>query len=65
MESESTKTKKLLERNAELERFIGQKQLEIEYLQKTIELASEEVGYDLKKKCATKLLISSGKSIEI
>ncbi len=44
VESESTKTKKLLELNAELERFIGQKQLEIEYLQKTIEIVSEEVG---------------------
>lgn len=49
MESEASKTKHLLERNAELERFIGQKQLEIEYLQQTLELASAELGYDLKK----------------
>lgn len=50
MESEALKTKKLLERVANLERKLGQKQLEIDYLQVTLELASEEVGYDLKKK---------------
>lgn len=61
MESEASKTKQLLERNAELERFIGQKQLEIEYLQKTLELASAELGYDLKKKYAPKSLSFSGK----
>ena len=52
MESEALRTKRLKEQIAELERVIGQKQLEIDYLQKTIELASEEVGYDLKKKYA-------------
>lgn len=61
MESESSKTKQLLERNAELERFIGQKQLEIEYLQKTLELASEDLGYDIKKKYDPKSLNGSGK----
>lgn len=50
MESEGYKTQQLLEKVAELERIIGQKQLTIDYLEKTIELASEEVGYDLKKK---------------
>ncbi|WP_299466502.1 helix-turn-helix domain-containing protein [uncultured Microscilla sp.] len=52
MESEGFKTQQLLEQVAELERIIGQKQLEIDYLTKTLEVASEEVGYDLKKKCA-------------
>jgi len=50
MESEADKTKKLLEEVAELERIIGQKQLAIDVLEKTLEMASEEVGYDLKKK---------------
>ena len=50
MESEALKTKKLLEQVASLERKLGQKQLEIDYLQKTLEVASEELGYDLKKK---------------
>jgi putative transposase len=50
MESEALKTKLLLQQVAELERVVGQKQLEIDYLSKTLELASKEVGYDLKKK---------------
>jgi len=50
MESEAFKTKRLLEQVAELERRLGQKQLEIDYLQQTLVVASAEVGYDLKKK---------------
>jgi transposase-like protein len=50
MESESLKTKRLQQRLAELERIIGQKQLEIDFLHKTLDLATEEVGYDIKKK---------------
>jgi transposase len=50
MESEALKTKKLYTRVAELERIIGQKQLEIDFKDKLIELASEEIGYDIKKK---------------
>lgn len=49
MESEALKTKQLLEQLAELERRLGQKQLEIDYLEETLSVASEEVGYDLKK----------------
>ena len=48
-ESESAKTAKILQRNAELERIVGQKQLELDYLNKMIELANKELGYDLKK----------------
>lgn len=55
MESEALKTKQLIQQLAELERIIGRKQLEIDYLNKTFELASEEVGYNLKKKYAPKL----------
>lgn len=54
MESEEFKTKKLQEKIAELERAIGQKQLEIDFLNKTIELASKEVGIDLKNKYNSK-----------
>jgi transposase len=50
MESEAIKTKLLQQRLAEMERVVGQKQLEIDYLNKCLEIASEEVGYDLKKK---------------
>jgi len=50
MESEATKTLRQNERIAELERIIGQKQLEIDYLNKLIELAGKDLGIDLKKK---------------
>ncbi|MGA2298436.1 MAG: transposase [FCB group bacterium] len=55
MESESHETKvdKLLDRISELERNVGKKQLEIEFLDKVIEMCSEELGYDVKKKCTT------------
>lgn len=59
MESEAHKTKALLERNAELERIIGQKQLKIDYLEKLIELASEDLKIDLKKSINTVLLAIS------
>jgi transposase len=52
MDSEEHKTKILLQRVAELERIIGQKQMEIDYLNKAFEFATEDVGYDLKKKYA-------------
>lgn len=52
MESEAEKTKRLLQQVAELERIIGQKQLEIDYLNQTLSIASKEIGYDIKKKYA-------------
>lgn len=52
MDSEQHKTSILLQRLAELERIIGQKQMEIDYLNKAFEFAELEVGYDLKKKYA-------------
>lgn len=52
MESEAHKTQLLLQRVAELERIVGQKQMSIDYLEKAFEVASKELGYDLKKKYA-------------
>lgn len=49
MESEAAKTKALLAQIAELERIIGQKQLQLDYQDKLLELVSEELGYDVKK----------------
>jgi transposase len=49
-ESEGSKTIKLLNRLSELERTIGQKQLQIDYLEKVLELGSAEAGFDIKKK---------------
>lgn len=46
-------TRKILyykEQVKELERLIGQKQIKIDFLEKTIELAEEKYGIDIKKK---------------
>ncbi|MBI5914539.1 MAG: hypothetical protein HY842_04120 [Bacteroidetes bacterium] len=50
MESEAHKTLLLLQQVAELERIVGQKQLEIDFSNKLMELATEELGNDAKKK---------------
>lgn len=55
MESESYKTIRLQSQVAELERIVGQKQLEIDFLNKLLETGSEELGFDLKKNFSTKL----------
>jgi len=44
-----------------LEQIIGQKQLLIDFQEKLLELASDEVGFDLKKKYGSKLKVGSGK----
>lgn len=49
MESEEHKTKQLLQKVAELERAVGQKQLHIDYLEKLIEVGGQELKIDLKK----------------
>jgi transposase-like protein len=54
MESESQKTKQLLSRLSDLERIIGQKQLQIDYLEKLVEISSEELKVDLKKNFDTR-----------
>jgi len=59
-ESHETKVDKLLERITELERNVGKKQLEIEFLDKVIEICSDELGYDVKKKCTTTRLNGIG-----
>jgi transposase len=52
-ESSEKKVKTLYDRIKELERIIGQKQLTIDYLEKLIEIASEEYEIDIKKNSAT------------
>jgi transposase-like protein len=49
MESEELKNSELRQRLAELERIVGQKQLEIDFLNKLLEIGSGELGFDLKK----------------
>ena len=55
MESEATKTQFFQTRVAELERIIGQKQLEIDFQNKLFDLATAELGYDVKKNFSSKL----------
>ena len=59
MESEAKKTQALLQKIAELERVVGQKQLAIDYFEKLIEIASDELKIDLKKTLGTKILNGS------
>lgn len=49
MESEATKNSELRQRLADMERIVGQKQLEIDFLNKLLEIGSKELGFDLKK----------------
>ncbi len=49
MKSEETKNSELQKRLGELERIVGQKQLEIDFLNKLLEIGSSELGFDLKK----------------
>jgi transposase len=49
MDSEAKKNSDLQARIAGLERIVGQKQLEIDFLNKLLELGSSELGFDLKK----------------
>ena len=48
-ESEAHRTSQLLVQVAELERRLGQKQMQLDYLEKLVELASKEYDVDLKK----------------
>ncbi|MBI5326602.1 MAG: transposase [Ignavibacteriae bacterium] len=52
-DSKETKIDRLREYILDLERNVGKKQLEIDFLNKVIEICSSELGYDVKKKCTT------------
>ena len=60
MESEELKNRDLRKRIAELERVIGQKQLEIDFLNKLLEIGSGELGFDLKKSFSSPPLNGTG-----
>lgn len=55
-ESSSKKVKDLQKRIRELEQIVGQKQLNIDFLEKMIEIAKEQYGVDIKKKSGTQPL---------
>ena len=48
-ESSEYKLKELTDRIKELERMVGNKQIEIEYLNKMMDIAKDQLGIDIKK----------------
>jgi len=60
--SDTRKMQELRERIKELERVVGQKQLQIEFQQKMIELAEETYEVDIKKKLSSKLYSGTGQT---
>lgn len=60
--STTSKVKDLEKRIKELERMVGQKQIKIDYYEKMVELAKEEMNIDLKKNFDTPQSIGSGKT---
>lgn len=59
MASETQKTEQLIKKVAELERVIGVKQLEIDFLNTLVKVSSEELSIDLRKVFFTKHSIGS------
>ena len=58
--SDTRKITALKEKVKELERIVGQKQIQIDFSDKMIELAEAEYGIDIKKKCSTPRSDGSG-----
>ncbi len=54
------KVKELQNRIKELERAVGQKQMKVDFLEKLIEIADEELSIDIKKKAGSPLRSGSG-----
>jgi transposase-like protein len=60
--SSNKKLKELASRIKELERMVGQKQIKIDYLEKMIDIAKEELDIDIKKNSDTSPSAGSGKT---
>jgi transposase-like protein len=61
-DSHSDKLKALEQQVKELERIIGQKQIKIDFLDKLIDVASEQLNVDIKKNFNTQPSTGSGKT---
>ena len=59
--SDTRKINELKDKIKQLEQLLGQKQVEVEFLNKMIEIAEEEEGIQIKKKGSTKPSPGSGK----
>lgn len=60
--SDTRKLQELKQRVAELERMVGQKQIEVDFMSKMIELAEEEYQVDIKKNFGGEPFNGSGKT---
>ena len=60
--SSKEKLKELQKKISDLERVVGQKQLNIDFLEKMIEIAKNEYGIDIKKNFGTPPSTGSGKT---
>lgn len=60
--SDSKKIKALRQKISELERLVGQKQIEIEFKDKLIQIAEELYEVDIKKKLGSQLSSGSGET---
>jgi transposase len=58
--SDTRALRELKERVAELERLVGQKQIEVEFYKKVIDLAQEHYGIEIKKNFSTQPCDASG-----
>ena len=58
--SDAHKIKELRKKIEELERLVGQKQIQIEFKEKMIEMAEEMYRVDIKKKLGSQLFSGSG-----
>lgn len=58
--SQTDKIKSLQERIKELERIVGQKQIQLDFYEKMIELTEKDLGIDIKKKGISKQSSGSG-----
>ncbi|WP_029035346.1 transposase [Salinimicrobium terrae] len=61
-DSSSTKLQELEAKNKELEAALGRKQIQLDYLEKMVELAKTELNIDIKKNYSTPQSTGSGKT---
>jgi transposase len=61
-ESDTARIKALRDHISELERLLGQKQFEIDFLRKQMDIVSDQYGVDLKKKASGTPSSGSGKT---
>lgn len=59
-QSDTVKLQALKAHIAELEQLLGQKQFELDFIKKQVQIASEQYGIDLKKKLSGQPLCGSG-----